>query len=133
MFASLSVRDNLLAVLHERHANPSHAAGGTRRGGGVTNPYLRLWTEGVPQRAAIPELAARAQQWLDRLDLAAVADQHPHQVPAGLRRRAALAGALAVEAPCTYSTTSTAPSTRSTGRSSWRHCATPIAAPARPC
>jgi ABC-type glutathione transport system ATPase component len=99
IFASLSVRDNLLAILHEKHANPSRAAGGTDRGGAVTNPYLKLWTEGMPKREALPELADHAQQWLDRLDLAAVADQQPHEVSAGLRRRAALAAALAVDAP----------------------------------
>jgi phospholipid/cholesterol/gamma-HCH transport system ATP-binding protein len=99
VYASLSIRENLLVSLHEKHANPSLAAGGSRRRSAVTNPYLKLWTEGVPKKDAVPELARRAQEWLDRFGLAEIADQQPHEVSGGLRRRAALAGALAVDVP----------------------------------
>lgn len=99
VYASLSVRENVLVSLHEKHANPSLAAGGSRRRSAVTNPYLKLWTEGVPKKDAVPELARRAQEWLDRFGLAEVADQQPHEVSGGLRRRAALAAALAVDVP----------------------------------
>jgi phospholipid/cholesterol/gamma-HCH transport system ATP-binding protein len=99
VYASLSVRENLLASLHEKYANPSLAAGGSRRRAAVTNPYLKLWTEGVPKRDAVPELARRAQEWLTRFGLVEVADQQPYEVSGGLRRRAALAAALAVDVP----------------------------------
>jgi phospholipid/cholesterol/gamma-HCH transport system ATP-binding protein len=99
VYASLSVRENVLVSLHEKHANPSLAAGGSRRRSAVTNPYLKLWAEGVPKKDAVPELARRAQEWLDRFGLTEVADQQPHEVSGGLRRRAALAAALAVDVP----------------------------------
>ena len=99
VYASLSVRENVLASLHEKHTNPSLASGGSRRRTAVTNPYLKLWAEGVPKKDAVPELARRAQEWLDRFGLAEVADQQPHEVSGGLRRRAALAAALAVDVP----------------------------------
>lgn len=95
-FASLSVRENLLAILFEKHTNP---AGDTRKGGAASNPYLKLWTECVPRRAVAPDLLERAQQWLDRLGLSEVADQRMYEVSAGLRRRAALGATLAVDAP----------------------------------
>jgi ABC-type multidrug transport system ATPase subunit len=95
VYASLTVRQNLLATLHERLVNPS---GPARRGGEVSNPYLKLWNEGVPIPPPVPELAVRAQSWLDRFALAEVADLAPHEVSAGQRRRAALASALAVDA-----------------------------------
>jgi ABC-type transporter Mla maintaining outer membrane lipid asymmetry ATPase subunit MlaF len=97
VLGSVSLRDNLLTRLHEKYANPSTASGGsaTRIN---NNPYVRLWTEGLQQVQAIPELAEQAQYWLDRFDLSEVADLLPHEASAGQRRRAALAAALAVDA-----------------------------------
>jgi phospholipid/cholesterol/gamma-HCH transport system ATP-binding protein len=94
VFASLSVRDNLLAVLHEKRTHPAGDTGKIA----TANPYLKLWVGRVGRRDADPELLGTAQRWLDRLDLVEVADQGMHEVSAGLRRRAALGAALAVDA-----------------------------------
>jgi ABC-type glutathione transport system ATPase component len=93
--ASLSIRDHLLAHLYEKHV---HRADGSRRRA-RTNPYLKLWNEGVPRPPDIPELADRAQIWLDKFGLTDVADLLADEASPGLRRRAALAAALAVDVP----------------------------------
>jgi phospholipid/cholesterol/gamma-HCH transport system ATP-binding protein len=98
ILASLTLRDNLLTRLHERHANPSVAAGGVATAGS-NNPYVRLWTANDRPVMELPELSRRAQDWLDRFDLAEVADLYPHEASAGQRRRTAVASALAVDAP----------------------------------
>lgn len=97
VLGSVSVRENLLTRLHEKYANPSTAAGGSATKVN-NNPYVRLWTEGLQQVEALPQLAERAQHWLDRFELSDVADLFPHQASAGQRRRAALAAALSVDA-----------------------------------
>jgi phospholipid/cholesterol/gamma-HCH transport system ATP-binding protein len=93
--ASLSVRDQVLAHLYEEHV---HRADGSRRRA-RTNPYLKLWNEGVPRPPDIPELAERAQMWLDKFGLTDVADLLADEASPGLRRRAALAATLAVDVP----------------------------------
>lgn len=97
IFASVTIRENLLTRLHEKLTNPSVATGGS--GGHINNPYVRLYVERLPVVRALPELAERAEDWLERFDLLEVADLLPCEVSAGQRRRAALASALAVDAP----------------------------------
>lgn len=97
IFASVTIRENLLTRLHEKVTNPSVAAGGS--GGQTNNPYVRLYVERLPQVQALPELTEQAEDWLERFDLLEVADLIPCEASAGQRRRAALASALAVDAP----------------------------------
>jgi ABC-type transporter Mla maintaining outer membrane lipid asymmetry ATPase subunit MlaF len=96
VFASISIRENLLATLYEKIVNAVPATGKADRT--TSNPYLKLWTPGIPQPRTRPELEARSQEWLERFDLVEVADLLPGEVSAGMRRRMALAGALAVDA-----------------------------------
>lgn len=96
IFASVTIRENLLTRLHEKHNNPSLAAGGS--GGQMNNPYVRLWTEHMREVQPLPALVDEAQHWLERFDLLEVADLLPIEASAGQRRRAALASTLAVDA-----------------------------------
>lgn len=98
VFASLTVRENLLVRLYEKQANPSLASGGSTRRHAASNPFVTLWRY-VASREAPPEMVRHAQDWLDRFGLAEHADQLPHEVSAGQRRRMALAATLAVDAP----------------------------------
>jgi phospholipid/cholesterol/gamma-HCH transport system ATP-binding protein len=101
IYASLSLRENLLAVLYERHA---HSASGAPRAHGLpaTNPYLKMWSGGrraVREDGAFRELNERAQELLERFDLVDVADHLPMDVAARIRRRTALACSLATDVP----------------------------------
>jgi phospholipid/cholesterol/gamma-HCH transport system ATP-binding protein len=98
VLGSVSLRENLLTRLYEKHTNPSVAAGGSPVRGS-NNPYVRLGTEGLLPVEEIPMLGEQAQAWLDKLGLTDVADLLPSEASAGQRRRTALAAALAVDAP----------------------------------
>jgi sulfate/thiosulfate transport system ATP-binding protein len=50
-----------------------------------------------PLRTAEPQIRSRVTQLLERVQLAGLAERHPHQLSGGQRQRVALARALAVE------------------------------------
>lgn len=98
IFASMSVRENLLTVLFEAYVNPLGKEGKAQPVR-VPNPYQAL---GGPRRRVTQVdgvMQERAQECLERFDLTQVADMLPGDLAAGTRRRAALARALIVEVP----------------------------------
>lgn len=99
VYASLPVRENLLAVLYERQVNTA-ARKPSRRP--RSNPFLKLWTPHRHDERAIEataEFDEQVQHCLERFNLTRYADLLPGDLSAHTRRRLGLACALATDVP----------------------------------
>lgn len=95
---SISVRDNLLGVLHEKQRNArTDEQDKDPASLPVANPYLLAMPRTRHTGDEDDRVHARAEEWLRRLDLAAVADALPDEISGGARRRLALATAISAD------------------------------------
>ncbi len=84
----VTVRQVLLANLFARHGAVAPAT-----------PDPASWVAGAARAEAFPRLVQRAGAWLERLDLAGVADTVPEELSPVELRRLSMAAALSVDAP----------------------------------
>lgn len=101
LYSSLSVRDNMLAVLREKEKALAGLEGRGRESD-VARPNFGLWIPGgreaEPSSVTERELHERADEYLRRFRLVEVADLLPEELSARTLRRAAVARSLVADA-----------------------------------